>query len=115
MFPLNFLLTREYGIVGPAVANMISFIVYNSIRYIFLLRRFQMQPFDLKTLYTVLLTGACFAASYFLFRNQSGLLWIILRSLTFILPFILLTLWLKLSPDVVPVWQTVKKRMGWKD
>lgn len=112
MLPLNFFLTRELGMYGPAISSLISFTVYNAIRYFFLLRKFGMQPFDRKTVYALLLSAACFALAYFPFRNMTGLLWIVLRSLTFVLPFAILTIWLHLSDDVAPVWQTVKNRLG---
>lgn len=111
MLPLNFFLTREYGMTGPAISNLISFTVYNIIRYVFLLRKFGMQPFDRKTAYTLLLSAACFALAYLPFRHVSGLHWMILRSLVFLLPFAAVTIWLHLSEDVLPVWQTVKKRL----
>lgn len=112
MLPLNYFLTVKTGIVGPAIANLISFTVYNAIRYFFLLRKFNMQPFDRNTVYALLLTVACFLTAYFPYRNETGLHWIILRSLTFLLPFAFLTLWMKLTPDALPVWEMVKKRLG---
>lgn len=112
MLPLNFFLTHEFGMYGPAIASLISFSVYNTIRYFFLLRKFNMQPFDRRTVFTLLIALGCFALAYFPFQNFSGLLWLVLRSLTFLVPFVALTLWLKLSPDAIPVWQTVKKRLG---
>lgn len=109
---LNFFLTREFGIIGPGIANLVSFVVYNGIRYAFLYRKFRMQPFDRNTVYTLLLTGVCFLLAYFPFRDMTGLHWIILRSLTFLVPFVAVTIWLNLSPDAIPVWQTLKKRIG---
>jgi hypothetical protein len=44
MLPLNWLLTQQLGLIGPAVANLIAFSIYNLIRYLFLLRKFNMQP-----------------------------------------------------------------------
>ncbi|HUC81484.1 MAG TPA: polysaccharide biosynthesis C-terminal domain-containing protein [Flavisolibacter sp.] len=111
MLLLNYFLTRELGMIGPAVANLISFTVYNSIRYTFLLRKFGMQPFDRNTAYTVLLTAGCFLMTYFLFRNVTGLHWMVLRSLAFVVPFAIITIRMKLSPDLLPVWETVKKRL----
>lgn len=108
---LNFFLTRALGMTGPAIANLVSFAVYNTIRYVFLLRRFNMQPFDAKTLYALLLTGVCFALSHLLFKNFYGVQWMVVRSLVFCLPFGAAMIWLKLSPDAIPVWETVKKRM----
>ena len=41
MLPLNWILTMRLGLIGPAVANLISFSIYNFIRYLFLLRKIQ--------------------------------------------------------------------------
>lgn len=112
MLPLNFILTRELGLIGPAIANLASFTVYNLIRYLFLLRRFGMQPFNANTLYTLLLAGACFCLAYFPFRDSSGWHWLIIRSVVFLVPYLAGMIWFKLSPDIKPVWETVKKRSG---
>ncbi|MES2882577.1 MAG: lipopolysaccharide biosynthesis protein [Bacteroidota bacterium] len=109
--PLNWQLTRELGLIGPAISNLIAFTIYNAIRYVFLWKKFRMQPFTIRTLYTVLLSGGCFAVAYFLFRNEQGFEWMIIRTVTFILPFVLGMYYLKLSPDVHPVLLTIKKKL----
>src|SRR5215207_2080460 len=53
--PLNYQLTRHLGAIGPAISNLISFTIYNAVRYFFLLRKFNMQPFTVNTVYTLLL------------------------------------------------------------
>lgn len=110
--PLNYFLTKYLGTIGPAISNIISFTAYNAIRYIFLLRKFKMQPFTIKTLYTLLLATALFFLCYFLFNERTGFAWIILRSTVFCALFVAGSLLLKISPDILPVWQTVKKRLG---
>ncbi|RYF81002.1 MAG: lipopolysaccharide biosynthesis protein [Chitinophagaceae bacterium] len=111
MLPLNFFLTKSIGLLGPAIAALISFTIYNAIRYVYLLRKFKMQPFNYKTLYAILLTAGCFVIAYFPFRNVTGLHWMIIRSLVFLTPFAMATIKLQLSPDLLPVWETVKKRL----
>jgi O-antigen/teichoic acid export membrane protein len=49
IIPLSYYLTVEYGILGPAIANLISFSIYNFIRFWFLWKKFNMQPFSTKT------------------------------------------------------------------
>jgi len=112
--PLNYMFTKHWGVTGPAIANLIAITIYNGIRYTFLLRKFNMQPFSVKSLYAVLLGVAGYAVSYFLFRNYQGLGWIILRTTVFMLIYGSGVLYLNLSPDIMPVWQTVKKRLGFK-
>jgi O-antigen/teichoic acid export membrane protein len=112
--PLNYMLTKAYGITGPAIANLITFTIYNTIRYWFLFYKFKLQPFNVKTVYTLLLTAISFYSSYMLFRNMDGFVGMICRSVFFM---ILLTggaLILQLSPDLMPVWQSFKKRLGIK-
>ncbi|HEV7334285.1 MAG TPA: polysaccharide biosynthesis C-terminal domain-containing protein [Flavisolibacter sp.] len=111
MLPLNFFLTRTLGMYGPALANLISFTVYNVIRFLFLYRKFGMQPFTRKTIYALVLAGVCFLLAYLPFREKTGLQWLFIRSLVFLVPFVFFTLKLSLSADVVPVWETLKKRM----
>ena len=108
--PLNYLFTKEYGVVGTATANLIAITVYNSLRYIFLLKKFNMQPFSAKTLYAILVGAVCFIICYFLFNPYQGIGWIFLRSSVFVLLFITGVLLLNLSPDVLPVWESVRNR-----
>ncbi len=112
--PLNYFLTKKMGIVGPAIANLISFTIYNAIRYFFLLKKFNLQPFTKETIYTILLGIASFYITHFLFNNQQGFTWLVIRSVCFIGLYGSGTLLLKLSPDIMPVWQTILKKIGIK-
>jgi O-antigen/teichoic acid export membrane protein len=113
--PLNWQLTRYYGIVGPAFSNLIAFTIYNIIRYSFLLRKFNMQPFTMKSAYTILLAGGAYLVSYWLFNDKTGFGWIVLRSTVFIALYAIGMFALKLTPDALPVLQTLKKKLGFKD
>jgi 4-amino-4-deoxy-L-arabinose transferase-like glycosyltransferase len=100
--------------MGPAIANLITFTIYNAIRYFFLLKKFKLQPFNLKTIYTIVLGIAVYYCCYFLFNTMHGFFGLILRSILYLVLFIAGTLLLKLSPDIMPVWQTFKKKLGIK-
>jgi O-antigen/teichoic acid export membrane protein len=113
--PLNYILTKYYlGILGPAVANLFSFTVYNALRYWFLKKKFNLQPFNIKTIYTLLLGVASFYICYFIFDSHHGFLWILIRSIFFLTLYISATLFLNLSPDIIPVWHTLLKRLRLK-
>ena len=113
--PFNYVLTRYYfGVQGPAISNLVSFSIYNAMRYWFLLKKFKLQPFTAKTLYTLLLGIASFFTCHFLFENIHGFPGLVIRSIVFILLYGAGTLLLKLSPDMVPVLKTLKKKMGMK-
>jgi O-antigen/teichoic acid export membrane protein len=110
--PLNWQLTRYYGVVGPAFSNLVTFSIYNLIRYMFLLRRFKMQPFTSKSVYTILLAAATYYLCFWLFNDQSGFEWIVLRSAVFVGLFGTGMFLLKLTPDALPVLLTLKKKLG---
>lgn len=113
--PLNYWLTKYYfGVMGPAIANLITFTIYNTIRYWFLITKFKLQPFTLKTIYTIIMGVGAFYGCYFLFNQLHGLLGMVSRSIVFLLLFISGAFVLKLSPDLLPVWQVVQKRLGIK-
>ena len=112
MLPLNYILTKRYDIIGPALANLISMTIYNLIRIIFLWKKFRLFPFTIQSLYAVVLAGVCFAICYFLFMNVHGLAGLALRSIVFCVLYGGSVIYFKLTPDILPVWKTIKKRLG---
>jgi O-antigen/teichoic acid export membrane protein len=113
--PLNYIFTKYYfGVMGPAIANLITFAFYNAIRYWFLIKKFNLQPFTIKTLYTIILGIGSYYCCYFLFNSMHGFLGMISRSIVFLVLYIAGTKWLDLSPDLKPVWLTLQKRLGIK-
>jgi len=114
MLPLTYLLTKQYGIIGPAIATMISMSTYNLIRIIFLWKKFRLIPFTIKSLYTILLAAVCYAICYFLFQNMHGITGMIVRSIFFITLYAAGALYMNLSPDIEPVLLNAKRRLGIK-
>jgi len=114
MLPLSYLFTKEYGIVGTAVAQLISISVYNLVRIVFLWKKFRLFPFSIHTPQTLLLAGVSYAACYFVFINIHGWAGLFLRSIVFILLYAAGAIYMKLSPDIQPVLQTIKRRLGIK-
>jgi O-antigen/teichoic acid export membrane protein len=110
--PMNYLLTKTIGFVGPAIADLVTFSLYNFIRWFFLYRKFRMQPFTLRTIYTLLLGGAVWWVTQALFGPEAGLGRMVVRSLFFLGLYGAGVLGLRLSEDISPVWDTVKKRLG---
>ncbi|MEO7922277.1 MAG: polysaccharide biosynthesis C-terminal domain-containing protein [Chitinophagaceae bacterium] len=112
MLPLTYILTREYGIIGPAIGTLVSITIYNMIRIIFLWKKFRLFPLTIQSLYTLLLAAACYAICYFAFREMHGFTGMILRSMVFIILYATGAIYLKLSPDIQSVIAAVKKRLG---
>lgn len=111
MLPLTYFLTKEYGMIGPAVANLISISIYNAIRIIFLWRKFRLFPFSMQTIYTLLLAGACFLICYFLLFDMTGFIGLAVRSIVFISLYAAGVIFFRLSPDLEPVVATVRKKL----
>ncbi len=112
IIPLSYFLTVKYGLIGPAVANLISFTIYNAIRYFFLLKKFNMQPFSQKTWEVLLIAVAAFAGLYFLFDEKEGLLFMFIRSILYCLIFIGLVYKRNISPDVKPILYSLQARFN---
>ena len=108
--PLTYVLTKTLGVIGPALSNFIAFFIYNTIRGIFLWRKMKMQPFSVKSVYTILLGLVCYLLSYYLFREQRGWTWIFIRSLVFTVPFVAGVVLLRLTPDFFHVVDSMRKR-----
>jgi len=110
--PLNIILVKKIGIVGAAYSNLIAFSIYNLIRLYFLWAKFKLMPFSIRTFYVILHAVACYFICYFLFGKISGWVGLILTGVSFTTIFVLSAFYFKLSPDLQPVWETIKKRIN---
>ena len=99
IMPLNYFLIKHFGIIGSAYAQLISFVIYNAIRFEFIRRKFKMQPFNDKTLYSILLSIIAFAMAYLSGIYIPGLLGIFVRGIIFSGLMIGGVFTFKLTPD----------------
>lgn len=107
---LMILLIPVWGIVGAAVAIAIAIFANNLMRYIFILRKFKMQPFTMK----FLLVPVAFGVAYFLSNllNQLQLFPdILIRSIIFTVVFGGLILLFRVSDDVDGILRKVLKNL----
>ena len=114
IIPLSYYLTTKYGIMGPAIANLFSFTIYNGIRYVFLLKKFNMQPFTIKTVELLIIATLSYAIAYFATRNLEGIAGILVSLGIFCTLYISLFYWRNISPDVKQLMLTVTNRFGKK-
>lgn len=112
MLPLSYWLTKEKGIIGTALAQLISIGCYNLFRIFLLWKEYSMQPFSIKTLYTLLLAAGAWALCYFLYQDWSGWTALFLQSLTFLLVYLLGIYRLRLTPDLPEMLDALKKRFS---
>ena len=71
-----------------------------------------MQPFSINTLYVMVHALACYVIPYLLFSGMHGFGGMVVRSSVFVVLYVITAFRLKISPDIDPVWATVKKRIG---
>lgn len=110
--PLNYMLVKEYGIIGAGYSNLVAMSVYNAIRLIFLNRKYKMHPFSSKTLYAILLALVSYVICYFAFRDMHGFMGILLRSFVFLGLYGGSVIYFNLTPDFMPVWETIRSKIG---
>lgn len=111
MLPLTLILARKYDILGPAIAQFVSISIYNAMRIIFLWKKFRLFPFTIHSLYALLLGIAGYTLCYYLFRSMHGFPGLICRSLAFIILYAGSIIYFKLSPDIMPVVEAIRKRL----
>lgn len=108
--PLNYILIKYYGINGSALSTLIAFTIYNTIRFIFLWKKFGMQPFTIKTLYAILLAVAAYVICFTLLDTVPGMLGILIRSFLFIVLVIVGVFILRITPDANQLLHIIQKR-----
>jgi hypothetical protein len=110
--PLTYFLIKNYSIIGSAFAELISYSIYTLIGYEFLRRKFNLQPFSLKTLYTLLLAATAFAVCFFTMKNIGGFLGLILRGGIFSALMIGGVFYWKLTPDAGQLYEVFLGRVA---
>ncbi|OMP76955.1 lipopolysaccharide biosynthesis protein [[Flexibacter] sp. ATCC 35208] len=110
--PLTYFLIKHMGMIGAALATLISRTIFNFIRYVFLYKVYNLQPFTKKTILAVLIPIVVYLPVAYTIHLQDPLMGLIVRSTVFTAVYTLLLLQLRVSEDVMQVFGTVKKRVG---
>ena len=96
----NYILIPMYGIVGAAFATLISKIIYNFIKYVFLYRTYKLQPFTFKILLLYMIGGFAYAVSLLLPQQSNYIIDILLRSIIISSAFFIPVYIFKISDDI---------------
>lgn len=110
LIPLSYFFTVKYGLIGPSLAGLVSFTIYNAIRFSFLWKKYRMQPFSQKTLEVILLSVFAFIVAWFSTNQISGILHIIASTALYLLIFLITFYKRNLSPDFKPVLFSILNR-----
>lgn len=114
MIVLNRILIPMYGIVGAALATLISVLVYNTIKLLFVVRRMHLYPFTDKTSKSFGVIAVCFLLFYFWEFPFYPIVNIFLKSVLITLLYVFLNYKLKISLEVNAVINSMlqKFRLG---
>jgi len=97
---LNIILIPKYQIAGAALATMISLMLYNLVKFVFIWWKFKMQPFRFKV-FKVLALGALSAwIAFYIPSTNLLLLDILINSLWICLSFFLPAIYFRFSEEI---------------
>lgn len=108
IFTTNYLFINLYGITGAAIALLISFTSINLIRWYYVFREFNMQPFNIKHIYVVLISFAAFLSGNYIPQSTNIIFDILLRSITSSAVFFSLILFFNVSEDISDKFKSIK-------
>ena len=112
----NLLLIEQFGIVGAALAVLVSIFLFNFAKFMVLKWRLGMQPFTRKTLWTVLFAGLAYLIAYLVPETGFALIDATLKSGLLTLVFGGLVWYFKVSPDINQLVEhgldMVRKKLG---
>lgn len=98
-FVLNTLLIPTYGIMGAAIATTVAAIVFNGLKYLFILKEFKMQPFQLPFFKTLLVIGICLTIGFFIPKTENHLVNILVNGSIVTSTFLILTYLFNIVPE----------------
>jgi O-antigen/teichoic acid export membrane protein len=101
--PLNFYLIKNYNLEGLAYSNLIALTLYNSIRFLFLYKKFKLQPYTYKHGLFLLLSIGLILLVHQIPTAKNILANILLQSTVFVLSFYLLVSWINPAPEALEI------------
>lgn len=109
--PLNYLLINRYGMTGAAIASLIAMVIYNGIRFVFLWKKFGLQPFGWNNLF-IAVGGLCIIGMIWMLPLQNNLyLDAAMRSALFLALFSAFIIYFRLSAEVVTLWNHWRRKL----
>jgi O-antigen/teichoic acid export membrane protein len=120
MIGLNMVLIPLYGILGSALATLITVVIYNTIKLIFVVQKMNLYPFTVKTIYSLGIIVACFLLFYFWDFHLDGIfiaklsispiINIGLKSILISILYLILNYKLKISGEFNSIVKSILKR-----
>jgi O-antigen/teichoic acid export membrane protein len=99
--PLNIFLINSYGLEGLAFSNLIALTLYNSIRFGFLYKKFDLQPYTWRHGLFLLSSIALMLLIYMIPTANNFVLNILIKSFAFGIAFYGLAYWINPAPEIL--------------
>ena len=103
--PLNFYLINHYQLIGLAYSNLAALLLYNSVRFLFLYKKFNLQPYTLKHGLFLMLSIAFMFLLYKIPSPSNFVLNIAFKSTVYGVGFYGLLTWINPAPELKDVVQ----------
>ena len=107
----NIIMIPTLGIVGAAIASLISKFIFNLVKFVFLYSKFKLQPFSLKYIYLIFIGLLSYFVSTLIPFNANFIIDIIIRSSVITLVYALPVYFFKISPDLNNKFDELKKSL----
>ncbi|MBC7523274.1 MAG: oligosaccharide flippase family protein [Flavobacterium sp.] len=111
MIILNMIFIPLYGIEGSAFATLITVLIYNTIKLLFVVKKMNLYPFTIKTVYSLAIITVCFLIFYFWDFPFHFLINIILKSALISIFYIVAHYKLRISQEVNEVIDNLIKKL----
>ena len=95
-----FIRTLNFGMLGAAISTSLSLFVYNSTKLLFIYTKLKMQPFDMNTLYILLLGTIVFFLGMFLPIHITPIVNILIKVILVVSIYFGLLLQFKIAPNL---------------
>lgn len=97
---LNLILIPIYGINGAAIASLVSIMLFNLLKMVFIKIKYKMIPFSIKNLYLIVIIGAIWYLNQLIPQKSGIYLDILIRSTIVTVLFCGLVVLLRVSEDI---------------
>ena len=101
--PLNYYLIKNYNLEGLAYSNLIALCLYNSIRFLFLYKKFKLQPYTFKHGLFLLLSIGLILIVHQIPTVNNIVANIFLQSTVFGISFYVLVSWINPAPEALEI------------
>jgi O-antigen/teichoic acid export membrane protein len=99
--PLNFYLIKHYDLTGLAYSNLIAYTLYNSVRFGFLYKKFNLQPYSWKHGLFLIISIGLMLLVHQIPAPESFVLNIAIQSTAYGIGFYFLTAWINPAPEIL--------------